>query len=121
MHLPTNSTKWFSDTSRLAGTFEKGVQGIDDAEWAVKFDTLTYNSFLFATGNFNEWIIGPKASIAISSTARKTVTSSSISSNPYDKEIYVRGSLYGPTIWVEDIPYAYDNARILYKDKYQSM
>ena len=44
----------------MVGTFEKGVQGKVDEEWAIKFSTLTFDSFLIATGNFKDWIIVPK-------------------------------------------------------------
>jgi hypothetical protein len=46
-----------------------GVQGKDIEEWAIKFNNLTFDSFLIATGNFKDWIIAPKASLQTTSSS----------------------------------------------------
>ena len=51
-HLPNTSKTWFSGNDRLAGTLETGTQGKDDEEWSIKFETLKFDSYLIATGNF---------------------------------------------------------------------
>ena len=61
--IPGTSNTWFLGTDQLAGTFETGTQGSTTAEWAIKFQHLTFNSFLFTTENFHHWAIAPKASI----------------------------------------------------------
>ena len=64
----------------MAGTFETGIQGLA-AEWAIKFSSLTFDNFLFATGNFAHWVIIAKANIDVQSdyTFEREFTSSSIS------------------------------------------
>jgi hypothetical protein len=61
--LPASATKWFAGTDRLVGYFQIGQQGSAD-EWSIPFNELTYDSLLIATGNFKDWIILPKASVA---------------------------------------------------------
>jgi len=72
----------------LAGTIETGIQGSSN-EWAIKFNSLTFNNFLFATGNFAHWAIIPKANIDVQSATEfsREFTSSSISAIPMNGEI----------------------------------
>ena len=69
----------------MAGTYEIGLQGKDDSEWAIQFNSVTFDSYLFATDDFKHWAILPKASISavtVSAGEMKTITSSSVSSIP---------------------------------------
>jgi hypothetical protein len=69
----------------LAGTHEVGTQGTNAAEWAVKFDTLTFNSFLVATGNLKDWVIAHKDCFSADTgdiLSDVTITSSSKKSSP---------------------------------------
>ena len=87
-HLHAAAIAWFAGADHLAGTFEIGVQGKDDAEWAIKFNALIFDSFMFATGNFKDWIIGPKATFTTQVNARRSISSSSITSVPMELSIY---------------------------------
>jgi len=94
----------------LAGTFEIGLQGKDDAEWAIKFNALIFDSFMFATGNFKDWLIGPKAIFTTQGNTRRSISSSSISSIPMELFIYNLPNITThPTFAVEDIPWASSN------------
>ena len=69
----------------MAGTYEIGLQGNDDSEWAIQFDLVTFDSYLFATDDFKHWAILPKASVSAATASvgeMKTITSSSVSSIP---------------------------------------
>jgi len=100
-----SATTWFSGTDKLAGTFETGTQGKDDAEWAIMFSTLIFDTFLFATGDFSDWMIAPKASITTQTSTGdelRPITSSSISSVSMDILIYNRsGYATDPTFWLD--------------------
>ena len=44
----------------MAGTHSAGVEGVNSAEWAVKFFNLTFDKFLFVNGDFENWVMATK-------------------------------------------------------------
>jgi hypothetical protein len=64
-HLPASSTNWFSDNDNLAGTTTVGTEGTVAAEWAIPFGTLNFSNFLFASGDFLNFVYTSKSIITI--------------------------------------------------------
>ena len=60
-YLPRGSTKWHPSTDHLAGTTPAyGVPGINSAPWGIRFDTIPFTQFAFATGDAISFIIALK-------------------------------------------------------------
>jgi hypothetical protein len=82
--LPYDSATWYSTTDHLKGTDVVGT-GLDDSvQWSKAFSTETYDTFLFASGDFSIWLqalvteVGPEV-IYNRSTPRNVINSSSSS------------------------------------------
>ena len=60
-HLPQGSSTWYPSTDRLAGTDVFGDSSDDSAAWGVKFDTMTFNTMMFATNNFEKYTVLPSS------------------------------------------------------------
>jgi hypothetical protein len=60
-HLPANSTTWFIGNDNLAGMITVGTEGTNTAEWAIPFGTFTYSNFLFASGDFMNFVYTSKS------------------------------------------------------------
>ena len=44
-------TTWFEANDRLAGTSVYGTPNDNSNNWSIKFDHITFNQFLFVTGD----------------------------------------------------------------------
>jgi hypothetical protein len=60
-HLPADSTAWFSGDDNLTGMITVGNEGTVAAEWAIPFGTLTFTNFLFASGDFMNFVYSSKS------------------------------------------------------------
>ena len=56
--------KWHPSTDKLAGTSVYGTAYDDRSNWSVKFSHLTYNQFLFVSGDRSVWLIASKDSVS---------------------------------------------------------
>ena len=54
--IPGNNSAWFSGNDNLKGTHTVGIEGDDEREWAIDFSSMTFDNFLFASGDFFNWI-----------------------------------------------------------------
>ena len=54
--IPATNPTWFSGNDDLKGTHTVGIEGDDDREWAIAFNTWSSNHFLFASGDFKNWV-----------------------------------------------------------------
>jgi hypothetical protein len=60
-HLPADSTAWYIGNDNLAGTITVGTEGNISAEWAIPFGTFTFSNFLFASGDFKNFVYTSKS------------------------------------------------------------
>ena len=55
--IPATNPTWFSGNDNLEGTHTVGIEGDDDREWAIGFNSTTSPNFLFASGDFKNWLM----------------------------------------------------------------
>jgi hypothetical protein len=65
-HLPAFTTAWFYGNDNLEGTTVVGTEGTTDAEWAIGFNGITFSNFLFASGDFKNFVYTSKSILNVS-------------------------------------------------------
>jgi hypothetical protein len=64
-HLPIGSAHWHPVNDNLAGTIAYGSPSADKsaAEWGVKWNSMNFDQFLFATVDCTDWLIATPAAV----------------------------------------------------------
>jgi hypothetical protein len=91
-HLPADSTTWFFGNDNLAGTTTIGIEGTTTAEWAINFSGMTFSNFLFASGDFMNFVYTSKSILNVSGIAEYEVLQTSNSQTPSNIEVFNRGT-----------------------------
>jgi hypothetical protein len=102
-HLPPTSTLWFAGNDDLAGTNASfGDPNNSSVEWNIKFDTFTWDKYLFAYGNLKWWGIMNKSTVNACDAAGWSFTfeKSSHSANPNTGIANCGSSSLEPSIWI---------------------
>ena len=60
-NLPKSASVYYASTDSLAGTFAMGVEGNQHTEYHVVFSEMTYQRFLFKSGNDLNFILADKS------------------------------------------------------------
>jgi len=118
-HVPAGN-QWYKATDQLAGTqsygnFEGGPLGSE--EFSVKFDTVAFSEFLFATGDCSKWLVAKKSEVTggFYTNQNKQILKSSKQSAAYYAKWYRRsGSLEDPWISLTDHDGAISAGDIVY-------
>jgi hypothetical protein len=88
-HLPADSTAWFSGDDNLTGMITVGNEGTVAAEWAIPFGTLTFTNFLFASGDFMNFVYAAKNIIYNNEASFEVLRTSNIQT-PTSIEVFNR-------------------------------
>ena len=61
-HVPASSSEWHPATDNLVGTDQYGIYSTsnDAPAFSTKYDDISYNEFLFASGDCSKWLIAMK-------------------------------------------------------------
>jgi hypothetical protein len=63
-HIPAKSSSWYAATDDLVGTAAPiGNQYDNSSEWNIKFDTLSFDKYLFVNDSFKYWAILSKKNL----------------------------------------------------------
>jgi len=106
-HAPPGKN-WHQATDNLIGTDEYGTPSgpTSLSYWSIKFDTTTFDKFLFTRDNCEKWLITSKEAVygpdgnTYYGNALRTIISSSISSTSYAARWYRRSSKYTEDPWI---------------------
>jgi len=114
-HAPAGASKWHKAADHLAGTAQYGSHTNDAEEWSVRFDTASFNEFLFASGDCSLWLVASKMSVYGSyANAERVITRSSTSSGSYHARWYNRVNAEDPWISLDDHAAAIQRGTLLY-------
>ena len=58
-HVPQGN-KWHTASDDLAGSAVYGDPSKNDEPWSIKFDDIEVKEFLFAKGDWSDWMIMTK-------------------------------------------------------------
>ena len=96
--------KWHPATDQLEGTSVYGTAYDDRNNWSVKYSHMTYNQFLFTSGDRTKWLIANKESVfGIYSNSPRNILRSSKYSVGTSKRWYKRSGLReDPWISIDD-------------------
>jgi hypothetical protein len=99
-HQPADSITWFIGNDKLAGTTTLGIEGNIEFEWAIDFNGMTISNFLFASGDFMNFVYTSKSILTVNGNKiQYEVLQTSNSQTPTTIEVYIRdSSSYDPTI-----------------------
>lgn len=118
-HVPAGN-QWYKATDQLAGTdsygnYEDGPLGNEG--FSVKFDTVAFSEFLFATGDCTKWLVAKKSEVTggFYTNVNKQILKSSTKSASYYAKWYRRsGNAEDPWISLTDHTSAIASGDILY-------
>ena len=83
---------WHQATDSLQGTNVYGTPGAEDSNqsWSIQFDNMSYDQFLFATGDGSKWLIASRSEVERvgGSNFLANIIKSSTNSNPYQARWY---------------------------------
>ena len=93
-HMHTGATRGYDTNTNLDGTWEYNHTTMNDNEiWAIKFDHLEFDQFLFFADNYQRWMIIEKDELFKQpNNGSFTVLQSSYSDSSYISYFYNRGS-----------------------------
>jgi hypothetical protein len=69
-----------------------GTEGTVSAEWAINFSGMTFSNFLFASGDFLNFVYTSKSILNVNGIAEYEVFQTSNSQTPSNIEILNRGT-----------------------------
>lgn len=93
-HMHTGATTGYDTNTNLDGTWEYNHTTMNDNEiWAIKFDHLEFDQFLFFADNYQRWMIIEKDELFKEpNNGSFTVLQSSYSNSSYISNFYNRGT-----------------------------
>jgi hypothetical protein len=56
-------SKWHPAADQLRGDVEYGKPNDKSNSWSIKFNEMTFNQFLFTSGDYTKWVISSKSEL----------------------------------------------------------
>jgi len=116
-HVPSGD-KWHPAKDQLTGSEAYGSKGTQssDPAWSIKFDSIDFDEFMFATGDCQKWMRVKKDQVyGWYSNAQREVEESSTSERPYKARWYRRANnREDPWITLRDHSTSVKEGEVLY-------